>query len=588
MRTLLLNIILIALTTPTYALDLQVKISGVNKELYKILASNLKLDTFKKNNQLNLNPNKIANIHHKSLKKIKHILAAYGYYNSNVIGTLTEIIPDKIWRSSYNIQVGPSTKISHINLKISGAAANHPFFKHYKINNLSINQVLLHKNYETAKEELLILLQEYGFLGAKYTSSQLRIDRNAHTAEVILLIDSEQQYVFGKTTYINSTLDLAFLNRIIPFNPGEAYTTTKVMALRNNLNAVDLFEKITIDPMPDLINKDNLIVPITISLEPKKNKRYTASLGYGSDTGVRTSLGWQHRRVTDTGHKITASLNHSKIRKKGQLNYIIPGKQPATDSYVINTILQETTIDDIYYRKAEVGFSTNKNRENNIRIWSTRRLIETFKDLQQDKNINVQFLLGEAYYSFSTIEKQAEREYGHKTAISIIAASRKLLSTTNLLKLSLDNKFVFPLVADFRLILQNSIGCIATPNFSTTPMSLRYFAGGPDSIRGFKLDSIGQKELNKNGITVNIGGKKLFLFSTEIDKPIWEKISAAIFVDTGSAGHKFTNKLSTGAGIGLRWNTQIGSLKFDIAKPISKIKPKKLRFNISFGNELSK
>jgi translocation and assembly module TamA len=586
--TIRLLILLLVLINSAYALELQVKISGVNKELEKSLSNSLQqIEKFNKNKNLNLSIGKIENLHQMTLKKIKYTLAAYGYYNSNIIGSLTEVRPNKTWRSSYDIQLGPATKISNINLRITGAAASNPFFKHYKIQKLKTNTILIHKNYEDAKEELIILLQEYGFLSAKYTSTQLRVDRNKHTVEVILFIDSGQQYVFGTVTYVNPSLELSYLNRFIPFKTGEPYTAKKIMEFRNNLNTVDQFEKVKIDPLPDFINKNNVIVPINVTLTPKKNKRYTGSVGYGTDTGIRGAVAWRHRRITNTGHKISASISGSKIRKKGQINYIIPGKQPANDSYVLNSTLQQENIEDIYFRKAELGISKNKTRENYIRIWSAKRLFETFKDLQQNKNTNVQFLLGEAYYSFSNIEKKEEREYGHSTEISIIAASDKLFSEVNLFKVRLDNKFVYPLVTDFRLILKNSLGTIVTPNFAVTPMSLRYFAGGEDTIRGFRRDSIGQEVLDKNGNTVNIGGKNLFLFSAEIDKPVWEKLSIAIFVDTGSAGNRFTSKLSTGAGVGLRWSTAIGSLKFDIAKPISNtFSQKKVRFHITFGTDL--
>ena len=72
---------------------------------------------------------------------------------------------------------------------------------------------------------------------------------------------------------------------------------------------------------------------------------------------------------------------------------------------------------------------------------------------------------------------------------------------------------------------------------------------------------------NKNGKLV--GGSRLLTGSLEYQYQVYPKWWVATFADSGLAANDYTAKeLRYGAGVGVRWASPVGAIKFDIATPI--------------------
>jgi len=95
------------------------------------------------------------------------------------------------------------------------------------------------------------------------------------------------------------------------------------------------------------------------------------------------------------------------------------------------------------------------------------------------------------------------------------------------------------------------------------PPSLRYFAGGDRSIRGYAWREVGPRTPAPDKYA--LGAKHLVVGSAEYEHYFgggpW---GAAVFVDTGSAFDN-TIDLHTGVGLGVRWKSPVGPVRIDIA-----------------------
>ena len=116
---------------------------------------------------------------------------------------------------------------------------------------------------------------------------------------------------------------------------------------------------------------------------------------------------------------------------------------------------------------------------------------------------------------------------------------------------------------------------------SRVPLSEAFFTGGGDSLRGFPLDgagpqrniyvcSTGQTAPNCPQINVPSGGNELLVINSEarIPLPIKQGLSIVPFYDGGNVFprigfHDFTSLYSNNVGIGLRYSTPIGPIRFD-------------------------
>jgi len=100
----------------------------------------------------------------------------------------------------------------------------------------------------------------------------------------------------------------------------------------------------------------------------------------------------------------------------------------------------------------------------------------------------------------------------------------------------------------------------------------RLATGGANSVRGFDELSIGPR--TNDSIRTMLGGKVLFLFSSEIRFPIIWKFWGHTFIDLGQVWYDWKdvnpNDIRASTGAGLAFITPVGPLRFDYAVVLSK------------------
>jgi outer membrane protein insertion porin family len=119
---------------------------------------------------------------------------------------------------------------------------------------------------------------------------------------------------------------------------------------------------------------------------------------------------------------------------------------------------------------------------------------------------------------------------------------------------------------------------------SFVPTSQLFFSGGGTSLRGFPIDEAGPQRLvpfcgvlqGQNGcvnINVPVGGNQLFILNSEVRFPlkVMKALGGVVFYDGGNVYsainlNNFVNNYTNTVGIGLRYSTPIGPVRFDIGK----------------------
>jgi translocation and assembly module TamA len=104
--------------------------------------------------------------------------------------------------------------------------------------------------------------------------------------------------------------------------------------------------------------------------------------------------------------------------------------------------------------------------------------------------------------------------------------------------------------------------------------TVRFFAGGQGSIRGFDFESVGPWVESGEGTARALGGGGLFILNEELRTPLWKSLRGAVFVDTGQIWESWSVadwRLSTSVGLGLRWSTPVGLIWADAAWPVANV-----------------
>lgn len=99
---------------------------------------------------------------------------------------------------------------------------------------------------------------------------------------------------------------------------------------------------------------------------------------------------------------------------------------------------------------------------------------------------------------------------------------------------------------------------------TTLPVSLRFFAGGLSTVRGFKFGTLGPRA----GADPE-GGEAFLALQTEIRFPIWKGLHGAVFTDRGQVWSTYDevdpDRLRWTLGAGLRYYTPAGPIVIDVA-----------------------
>ena len=97
--------------------------------------------------------------------------------------------------------------------------------------------------------------------------------------------------------------------------------------------------------------------------------------------------------------------------------------------------------------------------------------------------------------------------------------------------------------------------------------SERFFAGGATSVRGYRQDDLGPR----NVFDEAAGGRALFIGNGELRFPVYRWVKGVGFVDLGNVyetvGDFSLSNLQIGTGAGVRVDTPIGLLRLDLAAP---------------------
>ncbi|VVB48371.1 Outer membrane protein assembly factor [Beijerinckiaceae bacterium RH AL1] len=144
-------------------------------------------------------------------------------------------------------------------------------------------------------------------------------------------------------------------------------------------------------------------------------------------------------------------------------------------------------------------------------------------------------------------------------------------STVNLVEAHAAASTYYALDEDARYVLAGRIaaGSLTGAPLTAIPAEERFYAGGGSSVRGFTLGTI--SPLVYNQIT---GGRSELEGSLEARVKVTQTIGLVPFIDAGGAFRSnlpsFDDYVGVGAGLGLRYLTPIGPIRFDVATPVNR------------------
>lgn len=538
--------------------QLALRIDGVSDEVAGNVRAFLSIASLE--SQQITSESRLRFLHRRALDEIRLALEPFGFYNPEITSELTQLANGD-WLASYQINPGPQVTLTRVNIRLLGEGKTDPVLNEIiESSALREGVALDHQAYNRLKNRLQSVAAERGYYRARFQRSRIYVNREENTAEIDLSYATGQRTRISEIRFSESPISENLLRRYPRFQEGDYIDVTQLIDLQSALIDSNYFADVEVLP---LINElENGEIPVQVSLTPRPRNLYRAGIGFGTDTGARIQLGMDRRFVNKRGHRLNANLRLSEIRNDISGSYMIPGIDPRFDQFGVRGRFTEENSDTIDSRTYSVGGIWQKQ----INDWE--RVLTL--DLEQEQftfdgdTRSVLLLLPRAKFSKTVADDLFNTRKGHSIGFSVAAASDSLLSDISLLQLTLNGKRVDPMGDNWRLLSRFELGATYTDNFDQVPASMRFYAGGDNSVRGYDFQTLGPVSAKGNVI----GGQYLMVGSVEADymfRPNWR---LAGFIDAGNAFDDFSEPVKTSAGFGVRWQSPVGPIRVDLAKPL--------------------
>lgn len=552
---------------------LQVQIEGVKDDLLENVRQLLSIEQQK--NADSLTPARIRRLHGRAEAEIKKALEPFGYYQVQVNADLQQT--DQGWLARYVITPGPQVRIGKLDIDLQGEARNDPAFEKL-LNDFPIREgaPLRHQRYEQAKTELHTLAAERGYFDAELRQHQVAVDLQSYSARVTLQFDSGPRYHFGAVQFEHTVINEQLLRRYLPFKEGDPYLSTKLLDLQRSLIDSDYFERVEVSPKPE--QGVDRAVPVQVTLTARPRSRYSFGIGYGTDTGARGSIGFDRRYVNRRGHRFKSELQISQIRNQVEARYEIPVRDPRADRVFVRAQYADEDLKTSTSKSLELGTGL----EQRLGLW---RQVFSLTYLDSDFTVGTQqghttLLMPGASWTRVKTDNPLYTRHGSRVGLDLRGAYEEILSDTSFVQARLHGKWIRSIGRD-RVIARAEAGTTWVQDFERLPPSVRFFAGGDHSVRGFAYQSLGPEDSAGNVI----GGRHLLVGRIEYEHRIKEKWAAAVFYDAGNAINNFGDPLEHSVGVGLRWRSPVGWVRVDVAKPLSE-PGEGVRLHLTIGPDL--
>jgi translocation and assembly module TamA len=513
-------------------------------------------------------------------EEVREALRPYGYYEPKVE---SEVSRDARGITvTFTVTPGEPVTVTSAEIAMNGPAQRDAaVLKTLRAFEPRVGARLDHRLYEASKLAVQRRLIERGYFDADLLEHRIEVRQRERAAALKLRWESGQRYRFGEVRIEGAQVRTELLEQSIPFETGKPYHQRELLALHQRLTDLDYFGYIDVRPDPETAKGD--LVPVMVAVTPGKRSVYTAGVSYGTDSGGGVQLGLERRWVNDRGHKLGAQIDYAQRRKSFGVLYRIPAFEWAEGWYAFGVNRREEESEFVESRISEIV----AKRTGRLRGWNLGLSMHV---LEEDFVLGHDPVVGRGsaqlvYPALSAERKESDDTLyptrGYLLRGEVKVGAKAIGSETDFGQLLIDGKWIRSLGASNRLLLRGQIGRTFTDEFDELPPSLRFYAGGDRSIRGYGYQEVGPRVEDQV-----IGGKNLITGSVEFEHMFTEEWGGAVFVDAGDAFSEADEfRAHSGVGVGVRWRSPVGLVRVDIAHGIDDAE-NAVQFHINIGPDL--
>ena len=496
------------------------------------------------------------------------LLETEGYFNADV---QAELLPDQPPRVQVRAVPGPRVVIGSVNFEVQGPAqadaargvrqaqvARSALSEDWP---LRAGQPFRDEDWSRAKSASLARFRAQAYVSARWLNTEARVDLGPHRADLSGTLDSGPLHRAGALRIQGlKHHDAETVHNLANFDAGVPATEEFLLDFQERLQRSGLFDRatVTLAGRPD----DPLATPLNVRVTERPLQDATVGVGISANVGPELTLDHMHRRPF--GYAVVARNKFELAQKRQKWaselsTHVLPGlyrnligaslarEESDTDTVSSGSLrvgrAQETTnISRLLFVEAERSLTrsdagTDSASALSLQFHGIWRKVDDALSPTRGHAWTGQFGAGQAHSSPGG-NGPFTRVYARLNAYKPIGAW----------------------YGQARV----ELGQVMVTGDVRVPESLRFRAGGDESVRGYSYRSLAPTD---NGVAVS--GKVLFTASVEMARPILDSmpgLMGAVFIDAGRAAQSWKGlNPALGYGAGIRYGSPVGQLKLDLA-----------------------
>ncbi|RPJ48814.1 MAG: outer membrane protein assembly factor BamA [Betaproteobacteria bacterium] len=507
-----------------------------------------------------------------------------GYLEFNIDSTQVTISPDK--RDifiSIGVTEGPKYTVSEV--KVAGEMLL-PEAEILKLITVKPGEVFSRTRITESTKNISDRLGNDGYAFANVNAAP-DLDKIKHQAAFTFFIDPGRRvYVRRINVAGNNRTRDEVIRREMRQLEGGWYSAEKINLSRSRVDRLGYFNEVTVETPSVTGTTDQVDVNFSVVEKPTGNVLLGA--GFGSSEGVTLSGSIAQQNIFGSGKFVSIAVNTSKVNTVYALSY--------TDPYfTVDGISQGF---DIYSREIDgteggIGRYVTKTNGAGIRfgVPVTERDTITYGLAYENTSITT-FADSPLFY------QDYVRTFGNDNDAIVATAGwvrdgrdSLIYPTTGTLQRAIGEvglpgasleyyrliyqyQRYFPLTRYYTLMVNGEAGYGDGTNGLPLPFFKNFFAGGVNSVRGFKQSTIGPKDANGDarGGNQRLVGNVEFLFpfpGLQNDK----SVRMGAFFDAGMVDDKYypfdAGGIRYSTGLSVFWSSPFGPLKISVAAPMN-------------------
>lgn len=419
---------------------------------------------------------------------------------------------------------------------------------------------------------LIAALKAAGYADARADERLVIGDREAGTLDVTYRLDPGPRIRLGKIIYPNDARTRrTYLNRMIPFETGDVYTPQKLATFNRRLNATRTYRFVSLqlsETPTNITEEGDEVRDVIVQLEERDRYTLTTGTSFSTSEGPGLTASLTRRNATRRGDTLTGAMTLATLERSFSVDWRIPNVTAFDRTLVLSSEAgREET--DAFDREAVTMSGTFEVRASEHLTYALGAASELTREEdafeQRDQQVLSTSLGVRLDYADDPLDATSGWRVDTRAEPGIVVGDRE----TQFFSLNGQISAYQSLDKHKRIVAATRVrsGFVFGAELSDLPVSRRFFAGGGGSARGFEYQSVGPEDADGTPT----GGRGLLEVSGELRWRREGPLGFVAFLDGANVSADQSvnfEDVRYSAGLGLRYDTLVGPIRFDLATPI--------------------